>query len=307
MTELNKKLINLINEKKTINEICEIMSISHKQLYHRLSMLKFKGIDFRKKYYEDGTIKLYVKDRLDNDENILLRTDKNKNEITIAFIADIHMANKQEIERVLDSIYNFCTINNIHTIVNAGDILDGIKIHSKSKDDLNYEQQLEYLFKHYPFDKNILNFICLGNHDLEFLEEGGINISEALKMKRYDLVPIGYGIGKIDVKDDHFLVVHPKTTKETYENEDIVFHGHHHRNKLITGNNNIIHIPTLSNLALNNNILPGFITCTFKFNDGIIESLYLTNYVYVNDKFYIASENKIHIQNTDIKKLNKKL
>ena len=31
------------------------------------------------------------------------------------------------------------------------------------------------------------------------------------------------------------------------------------------------------------------------------------DFAYVNDKFYIASENKIHIQNTDIKKLNKKL
>ena len=54
MSELSKRILDLINEEICINEICSIMNLSHKQVYNILRGLKQIGIEFNKKYYCDG-------------------------------------------------------------------------------------------------------------------------------------------------------------------------------------------------------------------------------------------------------------
>lgn len=56
MSEQTKKLMELINEGKTCNEICAILKISNKQLYNNLTNLRNKGLIYRRKYYQNGVI-----------------------------------------------------------------------------------------------------------------------------------------------------------------------------------------------------------------------------------------------------------
>ena len=50
MTKDALYLINLIEQQKTNNEICEILNITPKQLATRLTNLKNKGFFFKKKF-----------------------------------------------------------------------------------------------------------------------------------------------------------------------------------------------------------------------------------------------------------------
>ena len=56
MTEQTIKLIELINEGKTCNEICHILNISNKQLFNNLTILQNKGFHYNRKYYSNGAI-----------------------------------------------------------------------------------------------------------------------------------------------------------------------------------------------------------------------------------------------------------
>lgn len=49
MSEKNVKLMELINEGKTCNEICHILNISNKQLFNTLTDLKNNGLFYRRK------------------------------------------------------------------------------------------------------------------------------------------------------------------------------------------------------------------------------------------------------------------
>lgn len=51
MSDLTIQLLRLINEGKTLNEISEILNISHKKIFNYLTMIKNTGYDFKRNYY----------------------------------------------------------------------------------------------------------------------------------------------------------------------------------------------------------------------------------------------------------------
>ena len=150
------------------------------------------------------------------------------------------------------------------------------------------------MLKNYPFDKNILNFICFGNHDAAYLNSSGQNVAKALENKRYDLCPIGFGKGKIIIKDDYFYLTHPNTFEKTVPDYDIVFQGHHHKIKTHTnGKNLMFYLPTLSDIGLQTHgSFPGFSLVKFLFDNRVINDVYIQNYNFINKKIRLTSENE---------------
>ena len=47
---INEKLIELINEDKSVNEISTILNLSNKQIYSRIKTLKSIGYNIKNKY-----------------------------------------------------------------------------------------------------------------------------------------------------------------------------------------------------------------------------------------------------------------
>ena len=82
--------------------------------------------------------------------------------------------------RVIISILALGKIkNNIHIILIIGDYIDGIKIgRQESKMHTDPLEQMEYASKIYPFDSNIVNFLALGNHDIDPLVSFGIDFAQ---------------------------------------------------------------------------------------------------------------------------------
>ena len=180
MSETNQKIMNMILQNASVNEISKATGLSNKQLFYRLNMLRVKGYNFSRKYYYDGEIVYKLQKGFDNPKEISLLTSPSDKEFKAVFISDLHLSNKHDRVDLLNQIYDFCAKEGIHIIINGGDIIDGFLGFENLKKFKTIEEQINYFLKHYPYDKNILNFTCLGNHDYDVLEKVGQNLETIL-------------------------------------------------------------------------------------------------------------------------------
>lgn len=299
MSDTNKKILEMISKNASVNEICSATGLSNKQLFYRLNMLKIKGFDFSKKYYYDGEICYKLNKKFNMEEEVSLITKPSDKEFKAVFITDLHLANVGERIDLLNKIYDFCAKEEINIIINCGDLIDGLIGNKKYKKIKNIEDQIEYALKNYPFDKNILNFICLGNHDYNALESSGQNLEIALLNRRHDIVPLGYGNGTLNIKNDSILVLHPSTfSKNELKNisAGLIIRGHSHNSQnIIHGNVVDIHLAPLSNMHINKySTLPGFIKATISFNRGIFNIGTFEQFVFL-DKLYKVNESSYEL------------
>lgn len=296
MSDIFVKLLDLIDRGYTFSDIVSELNISHKQLYKLFRNLNQLGIGFDKKYYDSGDIIYLPKKEIDipqkkNMVNII--TDVNSDSFRVLLIADLHAGS--EFENIKDwyDLYDYCIINNIHNIIIVGDFLDGINIgRTESKLHDNSLEQIKYATKNYPFDKNILNFIIFGNHDIDSLISYGVDFSTYLRNFRHDIVPIGYGNGVVNVKNDRILLAHPLCIGVSYTHDltsnYLLVKGHQHTSKCIIGNNGncSLYVPSLRNLFLtDNHFLPGAVDLTVKFKGGYFDTIYCRQLM-VGDKIY---------------------
>ena len=69
MSDLTNKIIELIKQNKSVNEICEITNLSNKQLFNIISIIGNSGYLFDKKYYYDGDIVYTLRNKILNSIN----------------------------------------------------------------------------------------------------------------------------------------------------------------------------------------------------------------------------------------------
>ena len=119
--------------------------------------------------------------------------------------------------------------------------------------------------------------------------------------KRHDLIPIGYGNGKIKILDNTFYLHHPiskyniNSLGESVMNS-IIIKGHYHQFKVITGLTElIIYAPTLSSVPThttkhNNLTFPAFIDAIFNLENGIIKDAYLQHFLIIDNNLIRVGE-----------------
>ena len=283
---INEKLIELINEDKSVNEISTILNLSNKQIYSRIKTLKSIGYNIKNKYYYNGNIKYYVDKSLNNEETRIIM-NQDENEFKCVAISDLHIGSMLENTKALDLIYNYCIVNNINIVINTGDLINGSFGCKNKIDDLN--KQMKYFFKVYPFDKNILTFTFLGDHDISPLNELGIDFKKVISDKRNDIVVVGYEEGKIKLKDDYILLRHPINNPNPINpSSALVLKGHTHKMRISTGYSYLVNVPNLCNNFLNSDGLPSALKITLKFNRNYF-SVGNFEHLIVQDKVYPIS------------------
>jgi len=300
----NKVILNLLSEGYSIQEIAETLNISPNKLSAYLRVLTNKGFNFHKKYYADGTI-LYTPNHEVFPQSLSgtpIYTEPSTDEITLIAISDLHFGNQLENPRALDTIYNYCINNNIHIIINTGDIIDALSFgfNGLKKYD-NYADLIDKSFRKYPQDNSILNFTILGNHDLDALIHIGQNIAKYLENYRPDIIPIGIGEGELSLKNSSILIKHPLKLGEEQPHKHIqdyafVLRGHRHQTVLIDSGVPQIFIPSLSNLKFHGNELPPeALKITIKFNNGHIHAINVSQLI-IKGKVYPVNNLQIDLK-----------
>lgn len=302
MSEINQKIIQLISESASLNTISTATGLTNKQIFRRLNMLRNDGYNFARKYFYNGDIIYDLQKSTIIEKNIALLTSPKDNQLKLVFISDLHLTNKMDNIDSLNQIYEYCINEGIHIIINCGDLLDGFYGDSDKKKFTTSEQQIEYLLKNYPYDKNILNFICLGNHDYSILKKTGQNLETILSIKRHDMVSLGYGIGKLKVKNEEILIKHfavPIIKHYDLISNNFTLIGHTHRSQSVMSNNKIeVYVPSLSNMQNGKEKypFPGFISASIDFKKGYFEHITLHHYIII-DKIYKINETEYYIYN----------
>lgn len=284
MSDLTIKLLNLIEEGKTSNEIANELNISNKQLYNYLTMIRNIGYDFERKYYYDGSIIYIPKKNIESkNREVNLITSKQDTEIKALIISDTHLGSTKEINTNI--AFDYCIKNGINIIIHTGDMVNGMIWRNNTIHNSNYEQ-IKYMIKNYPFDKNIITFIVLGNHDLESLTNTGQDINLILNSYRHDIVSLGYGFGSLNIKNDKIYVKHPldgKYTNKQLLNNALVLTGNSHKMKINISSNNYVElfIPTLSNIFTSpNEIYPSAVKMILKMNNGVFINGYFEHLLF---------------------------
>jgi hypothetical protein len=296
-SDWSKDLICFLQMKLSANEIASRLNITNKQLYNYLTMLKNSGFDFKKNYCFNGDI-IYSLSRkltdLDTKYEIFIPRDIDKFEFVA--ISDIHFGSLRERTDYLDVVYNYCLKEGIHTIIIGGDLIDGTLGNGQKKFDTIYEQ-IEHLRKDYPFDKSILNYAILGDHDYSSLSETGQDLSLVLKNYRHDIVPIGYSLGKIWLKNDYITIFHPVKSKGDdfkveLENYNLLFKGHSHKGMVYNSkvNSLTVTLPILCDLRDDKRTFPGFVRGMFTFQDDVIKYVNLSQLSIVDNSIIKVNE-----------------
>jgi len=178
---------------------------------------------------------------------------------------------------LVNSCFNYCAKEGIHTIIHGGDLADSfMNPFVKTTDILTeQEEQLNHILTDYPNDPNILTYTCLGNHDWDFYQKTGQDIGIALHERRHDIIPIGYGSGVINIKNDSFGVFHKLNNGTAQDNLKKIntfwLKGHSHQ---MTYNfrNSIpsIYIPALIDDEETNDKIYQVLRVTLQFKGGYI-------------------------------------
>lgn len=306
MSENAKKLINLINSKIDLDLDCSLsdivleLGLSRSDIYGIFRELSLYGIDFSRRYYDSGDI-VYVPKKdiqtLNKGNSVNIITRPGTDSFRVLLISDLHAGSTCERRDLWDVMMNYCIVNNIHSIIIAGDFIDGInrgkaefKIHN------DYFEQILYAVNNYPSDESIINYLTLGNHDIDSLISNGMNFATYLRNYRHDIVPVGYGYSKINIKNEKMFVTHPLCIGVSNDldltSTFLLIKGHHHNTRSIIGNNGncSLNVPSLSNLFLSDNeFLPGAIDMSIKFKNGFYDCIYYEHLLFNNSKIYSVS------------------
>lgn len=300
MTDTNIKIIDLIKENKTLREMCKILSISEKQLYVRLKQIINYGYQIDTKYYYGGDIKYEFLSQKNLEENkVKIHMSTSNKTFRSIVISDMHIGNIKSDINLLCKVYEYASKNDIKTILNCGDNIEGDYTH----DSLNLKDiysQIDTLVKKHPYDKNIMNYIILGNHDHHSLTSDGLDIAERIKKARYDIVPIGHGVGAVGLKQDNIVMLHKlhdRFAPSVGNDSNLILTGHGHMMKTKAYEKLNICVPSLSYVSPDKTkeVIPGFIDLKIDFEKGKMEFIEAKHMVFTPN-ICQASESRCRVK-----------
>lgn len=305
MTEQEMLIAEMINDGQTLNEMAKSLWLSPKQIHQKIQKLINDGYFITPTYYDDGNIRYNFENNTDLKHTIKLKlTDSSMFKALV--ISDIHIGNELENLSYLYKAYAYARDNDIHVILNTGDLIDG-NFTRGGQDIDNIDEQIDRVINMHPYDKSILNFICFGNHDYSSYENGR-DISLFISKRRQDLVSGGYGFTLVNVERDQFVLYHPLFNK-SYKPipNKLILEGHHHKMMVkINRNNYFINVPPLSDLCFGCQENPGMLEMDMSFGNGFIHSA-LFKQIGVKNSFEVYGEINLEFflkhENLDEKKL----
>lgn len=184
----------------------------------------------------------------------IIREIDAKDNLRFIAIADTHFGSEKENLDYLRQVYEYAAKHGIKIIFHAGDLLQGsIEQYRGCKKPYNSAHaQIDHLLRDYCYDKDISNYILLGNHDASIIYGEGIDVYDYLQY-RSDFIPLGYKTGYIKVGEEYITIRHDvnklyNSVKD--ENGFLNLYGHSHQYDSQHNNGEaVVKVPTLSDLS----------------------------------------------------------
>ena len=269
-------LVNLLNDKYSSEELCNILDIDMKILQNELKKLKEINYLFSKQFYSNGKIKYQriknITRYFDNEnskQKLNLITDKNEKDLKLLVISDLHFGNTLERIDLVDRAFNYAKKEGINVILCGGDFIDGS--FTKGSQHINdLDSQIEYFIQKYPYDKDIITLGVAGNHDFCVVSKESKDFIKIVEEARSDIIIGGYNNAKYNIKNDKIHLYHHINGGNLVRfNAPIIFHGHLHKYITKQEKNTLdITIPSLSDI---NSSLPSALEVNLSFKKGYIE------------------------------------
>ncbi len=271
MKETDKRLFNIILEKEYLNHIARVLKKSPIETHKRIMRLEQKGCLFNRTYYDNGDIRHTLNVKLNKP---LMHTADlkltNPHEFKFIALSDMHDGHRLADIRLADYVYEYCLQNDTHVIINCGDFIDGSCGDTRQKVIASPSEQLEHFIAEYPYERTILNYINLGDHEKQTLKQTGLDAAKVLKNNRPDLVPIGYGFSILNINNSQIFLEHKGCNVEypVLQNQ-IILSGHSHAFAYNFYNDNLkIKIPSLSYLLYDRILKPRFLEVILSLDDA---------------------------------------
>ena len=245
------------------------------------------------KYYENG--KRGYSNTILKESGVI--TYKDTDYYKSILISDTHIGSIKENIGLIERVYDYCIQNDIHNIYHLGDLVDGTSGYTDYKK-LNPSEQIDQVINKYPNDKSILNFVLLGNHDLDIISED-IPLHDAIIKNRKDMYCLGYGTKEFYIKNDNIILKHSiliDKTDNNYNNK-LIIKGHSHQMKLVDDLSNYqIYVPSLSDLQFVDGTIPGFLLIEYGFYNGYINECLVTHYGILDNQLVNMNNVKINLK-----------
>lgn len=193
--EVLDRLEYLINKKKSVSEISNIMEIEPFMVYGLVQELINKGKLYEIK--EGEIIKLKCPPKVDDIYKIP-NTEEHKK---LLLISDTHLCSKYDRLDILRYLYAKADDLGVDTILHGGDFTDGKSSrpeHVYELKELSYEGQKQYCIEKYPAYSG-KTYIISGNHDDWWYKSSGSDIVKAVCKERSDLVYLGPDVADLRV------------------------------------------------------------------------------------------------------------
>ncbi len=190
-------------------------------------------------------------------------------------IADSHLGSEDENLDYLSEAYEYASKNGISIIIHGGDLLEGsVSNYAKCKDEYkSAEAQVDHVLDDYCYDKNIDNYILLGNHDSSLFLSDYIDLYDKLQY-RDDFIPLGYKKAYIKCGNEYIGIKHevPRVLNYMKDYQTMLsFNGHSHQYLSYNRDDKaFFRIPTLSdNMPSSTQITnKGFLDAEIWFENG---------------------------------------
>lgn len=283
LSRINQKLLELIVENKSLEEIGLILNLSKKQIKNRLIMLKNQGFNIQRNFYYNGQTRYVLSKELPT--NMITIFDVDSDLFRAVAISDLHIGSKLDNLNYLKMVYEYCLNNDIHIIINGGDLIQGTLGPRKFS---KVEAQIEYLLENYPYDEAILNFITLGNHDSDLLKTTGLDLHQILLDQREDLISLGYGINKLKIGDDKITLAHiAADLRSVSARLKITGHGHRFQFK-VKHHEPTLFLPTLSD-EIKDGFLPGMVEINLIMEKDVFKKAIFRHFIIQKSQILPAS------------------
>lgn len=205
--ELFDKLRYYINKRKTVDQICEELSLKRYEVYGLVQELINQGYLYD---IVNGEI-IKLNKPLKHEDVYKVKSDLEH--LKLLLISDTHLCSKYDRLDILRYLYEKAGDLGVRHVLHSGDFTDGKSHRPEHVYELkehSYEGQIQYCVEKYPRVEGVDTYVISGNHDDWWYKSAGSDIVKSIADRRDDIIYLGPDIADMKIGNLKVHMFHGK-------------------------------------------------------------------------------------------------